>query len=52
VDLDIIKNVIDDCDGKLSQINNMIDKKNKKQKGGKIKNITKSDKIFMLIPAK
>jgi hypothetical protein len=27
VDLDIIKNAIDDCDGKLSQINNMIDKK-------------------------
>ena len=52
VDLDIIKNVIDDCDGKLSQINNMIDKKNKKQKGGKIKNITNTDKIYMLIPAK
>jgi len=50
VDIDIIKNVIKDCDVKLKEINNMIDKKNKKQKGGKIQKITESDKIYLLIP--
>lgn len=50
VDLDIIKNVIKDCDVKLNQINDMIDKKNKKQKGGQLKNITPNDKIYLLIP--
>ena len=52
VDLDIIKNVIKDCDVKLTEINNMIDKKNKKQKGGNIKKITEDDKIYLLIPNK
>ena len=50
VDLDIIKNVIKDCNVKLKEINDMIDKKNKKQKGGKIQKITNNDKIYMLIP--
>jgi phage anti-repressor protein len=51
VDIDIIKNVIKDCDVKLKEINNMIDKKNKKQKGGKMQKITENDKIYMLIPS-
>jgi hypothetical protein len=51
VDIDIIKNVIKDCDVKLKEINNMIDKKNKKQKGGKMQKITESDKIYLLIPS-
>ncbi len=50
VDLDIIKNVIKDCDVKLKEINDMIDKKNKKLKGGTIYKITENDKIYMLIP--
>jgi hypothetical protein len=29
----------------------MIDKKNKKQKGGKIQKITEVDKIYLLIPS-
>ena len=35
------------------QINNMIDKKNKKQKGGKIlqNNVTNNDKLYLLIPS-
>ena len=52
VDLDIIKNVIKDCDVKLKEINDMIDKKNKKQKGGNIQKITTNNKIYMLIPNK
>jgi hypothetical protein len=40
-----------DCDFKLNEINNMIDKKNKKQKGGNLQKITKNDKIYMLIPS-
>jgi hypothetical protein len=51
VDLDIIKNVIKDCDVKLNEINNMIDKKNKKQKGGEIHKIKSTDKIYLLIPS-
>lgn len=51
VDLDIIKNIIKNCDVKLNEINNMIDKKNKKQKGGKSQKITNNDKIFLLIPS-
>ena len=49
--MSIIKNVIKDCDVKLKEINIMIDKKNKKQKGGKIQKITESDKIYLLIPS-
>jgi phage anti-repressor protein len=54
VDIDIIRSVIKDCDTKLKEINDIIDKKNKRLKGGKteLKNITESDKIFMLIPNK
>jgi phage anti-repressor protein len=51
VDLDIIKNVIKDCDVKLKEINDMINKKNNTQKGGQLQNITNSDKIFLLIPS-
>ena len=53
VDLDIMKNVIKDCDVKLKEINDMIDKKNKKQKGGKIlqNNVTNNDKLYLLIPS-
>ncbi len=50
VDLDIIQNIIKDCDVKLKQINNMIDKNNKSLKGGKKLNITNNDKFFLLIP--
>ncbi len=50
VDIDIIKLVIKDCDVKLKEINNMIDKKNKKQKGGTLNKITQNDKIYLLIP--
>lgn len=52
VDLDIIKEVVEDCDVKLKQINDMIDNKNKKQKGGKLQKITENDKIYLLIPTK
>lgn len=52
VDIDIIKNVIKDCDVKLKEINDMIDKKNKKLKGGKLHKITEKDKIYMLIPTR
>jgi hypothetical protein len=51
VDIDIIKKVIEDCDVKLKQINNMIDKKNKKQNGGRIQQITENDKLYLLIPS-
>lgn len=53
VDLDIIKNLIQDCDVKLKEINDMIDNKNKKQKqgGGKLQNITANDKFYLLIPS-
>ena len=52
VDLDIMKNVIKDCDVKLKEINDMIDK-NKTQKGGKIlqNNVTNNDKLYLLIPS-
>jgi len=50
VDLDIIKNVIKDCDIKLKQINNMIEKKNIKHNGGGLQKITANDKIYLLIP--
>ena len=51
VDLDIIKNVIKECDVKLNEFNNMINKKNKKQKGGKLQKIIETDKIYLLIPS-
>lgn len=52
VDLDIIRSVVKDCDTKLTQINDMIDKKKKKQKAGTpMMNVTEKDKLYMLIPS-
>ena len=45
VNIDIIKKVIKDCDTKIKEINDSIDNKNNKFKGGTIK-----DKIYLLIP--
>jgi transcriptional antiterminator len=50
VDIDIIKKVIKDCNTKLKEINDSIDRKNKKLKGGNLKHITENDKIYLLIP--
>ncbi len=52
VDLDIIKFAIKNCDTKLKQINDMIDRKNKKQKAGSklLNQVTSTDKIYLLIP--
>jgi phage anti-repressor protein len=51
VDLNIIKKIIKDCDIKLNEINDIIDEKNNKQKGGNSqKNISLNDKLFLLIP--
>jgi hypothetical protein len=41
---------IKDCYYKLNQINNMINKKNKKLKDKKIPYITNKDKLYLLIP--
>jgi hypothetical protein len=56
VDIDIIKNVIKDCDVKLKEINDIIDKKQKKNKntilyGGQLQKIINNTKIYMLIPS-
>lgn len=48
VDLDIIRDVVSDCDVKLKQINDMIHKKNKK--GGSIPQVSSTDKFYLLIP--
>jgi len=51
IDINILKKTIKDCEIKLKEINKEIIKSNKKQKGGKIKNIiTNEEKLFMLIP--
>ena len=58
VDLDILRKTIVDCDKKINEINNEIEKRNKKniknnlQIGGKKKEslITDNDIIYMLIP--
>jgi hypothetical protein len=55
VDLDILKKTITDCDAKINEINNEIDKRNakinNKQNGGKIqKNLTGDEILYMLIP--
>ena len=47
----IINNIDTENDKINKQINDMIEKKNKKQKGGKINKITDDDKIFLLIPS-
>ena len=51
VDLDIIKSTIKKCDTEIIEINNEIDKKNKKQIGGNIiKKINNDEILYMLIP--
>ncbi len=50
VNLDIIKNVIRNCDSKLNEINNMIDKKNINQSGGIYNKLSSTDKLYLLIP--
>ena len=51
IDLDILKQIIKDCDAQINEINNEIDKRNKKLKGGNItKKIDNNEKIFLLIP--
>ena len=51
IDLNIIKKIIKNCDVELNEINDIIDEKNNKQKGGNLqKNISQSDKLFLLIP--
>lgn len=51
VDLDIIKQVIKNCDTEINEINKEIDKKNKKQKGGATVNkIDENEILYLLIP--
>jgi len=51
VDLDIIKKTIKNCDGEINEINKEIERKNKKQKGGKIINkIDEKEILYLLIP--
>ena len=53
VDLDIIKKTIKNCDVEITEINKEIDKKNKKQKGGKLLNkINDKEILYLLIPQK
>ena len=47
----VLKQIIKNCDAQINEINTEIDKRNKKQKGGKIiKKIYDDEKIFLLIP--
>ena len=51
VDLNIIKKNIKKCDVEINEINKEIEKKNKKQKGGKILNkIDDNEILYLLIP--
>jgi hypothetical protein len=51
VDLDIIKKTIKNCDVEINEINKEIERKNKKQKGGKIINkIDEKEILYLLIP--
>ena len=51
VDLDIIKQVIQNCDTEINEINKEIEKKNKKQKGGALINkIDEKEILYLLIP--
>ena len=51
IDLEILKKIIKNCDAQVNEINNDIDKRNKKVKGGNlIKKIDINEKIFLLIP--
>ena len=53
VDLEIIKKTIKNCDIEINEINKEIEKKNKKQKGGKIVNkINDKEILYLLIPQK
>ena len=50
VDLDILKEVIKNCDTKINEVNKKIE--SKKQKGGNIlKNIDNKEKLYLLIPS-
>jgi len=50
IDLDILKNIVKDCDAKINEINTNINKQN--QKGGKIiKNIDNTEILYLLIPS-
>jgi len=52
VDLDIIKKTIKNCDVEINEINKEIERKNKKQKGGKIINkIDEKEILYLLIPS-
>ena len=51
VDLDIIKKTIKNCDVQINEINNEIENKSKKQKGGNIsKKIDDNEILYLLIP--
>jgi hypothetical protein len=51
IDLDILKQTIKGCDAKINEINNNIDKINKKQSGGKIiSKINDNEILYLLIP--
>jgi phage anti-repressor protein len=50
VDIDIIRKIIKDCDTKIKQINQLINKKNKKINGGGAPIITENDQLYLLIP--
>ncbi len=51
IDLDILKQIIQNYDTRVNEINTEIDKRNKKLKGGNlIKKIDNNEKIFLLIP--
>ena len=46
-----VKGLIEDCDAKINEINTIIDKKNKKQKGGDIINkIDNNEILYLLLP--
>ena len=51
VDLDILKEVIKNCDTQINEVNKKIESKNKKQKGGRIlKKIDNKEILYLLIP--
>jgi hypothetical protein len=51
IDLDILKQIIKNCDAQINKINTEIDKQNKKLKGGNIiKKIDNNEKLYLLIP--
>ena len=48
INLDILKKTIENCDAKINEINNLVNKNNKKQKGGDI--IDNNMILYLLIP--